>query len=222
MDPPGKEARYAFEARPGEQFFFRVLAASLGSSLAPVLKVLDEGGHSLAQSRPAPDADLTWVAPAEGAYTLTVTDAQGRGGLDFPYQLELGAPQPCFRGSMSEHTFRLEAGQSLEFAVNVSRPKYYEGLVNLTVIGLPPGVVGTPGPIPPEGGKVMVTLSAAEGANPASQPFQVAIVLPNLAVPQVVLVKAPVTGKYAAPGELLINETDQLWVTVLPPSAPKR
>jgi hypothetical protein len=216
--PSANEMRYGFATRQGEQYYFKLHPNSQGATVAPVLRVLDEAGHTYAQSRPAAEPELVWTAPAEGLFTIAVTSARGQGGGVCMYDLELGQPQPAFTGSTPEHTFRLQPGKSAEFTVSLVRPKFYEGPVTVTVIGLPDGVTGTAGPIPPEGGRVTVTLNAAAEAKPANQPFRVAVVAPNLAVPQVTVLTAPLKGRYAAAGELLLNETEHLWVTVLPAS----
>ena len=220
INPAGEEDRYTFTARKGERFSFRAKAGSLGSPLAAVLRVQDASGFLQAQPTAALDPELSWVAPADGAHILTITDASGKGGSEYAYVLELGDARPDFAATVGGHTFRVEPGKTVELPVTASRPKFYQGPVNVVVSGLPDGVTTAPAPVSPDSDEVKLTLSAAANAPPANQPFQVVIIATDPTAPQASAARAAVHGQNAAPGELLLNETDQLWLTVLPQAPP--
>jgi hypothetical protein len=220
IDPPGAQDCYVFAARQGEQFSLALQAASIGSPLAGVLKVLDEAGNSLTQSAPAADPQLSWSAPADGDYTLVIADAHRRGGPAFAYQLELSPPGLYVGATLSDHAFRLLPGATVQVPVTVARPKHDEALLYLVVLGLPDGVTAGPGLVLPEGGEVRILLSASAEAQPANQPFRIVLASPNPMVRPGNTALADWSPRYAAPGQLLSNQTDQIWLTVLPKPAP--
>jgi hypothetical protein len=220
IDPPGEQDRYVFAARQGQQFPLALQAASLGSPLAAVLKVLDEAGNALIESAPAADPQLNWTAPADGDYTLVIADAYSRGGPAYAYQLELGPPRLHVAATVSAHAFRLQPGATVEVPVTVTRPKRIQNLLLLVVLDLPEGVTAGPGLVPPEGGEVRILLTASAEARPANQPFRIVLTSPDPMVTPGNTALAGWPPRYAAPGQLLTNQTDQIWLTVPPKPAP--
>lgn len=216
ISPTGDEDRFGFLATREEVYRFAARAGSLESPLAPVLRVLDGAGNILAASAPSPDPALEWVAPADGAYTLVIADARGEGGPDFRYELETFAPEPRLLAEVDEHTFRLRPGESVSFEVRLQRPETHRGVVTVMATGLPGDVTGAGGVIAPDGATVRLHLTAAPNARPSNQPFRVVLVDPAVVPPRVLIAQAPLRGRFAPPGTLLRNETDALWLTVLP------
>ncbi len=208
----GGERRYRFAARAQEEFYVRVRAVG---ALYPQVRIRDEAGNVIKTADPSLKGELTWVAPADGAYSLVVTDVQRRGGPDFGYELECGMPLPHWEVVADTHAVRVSPGERTSLTVRISRPRYDRGFLTLAVMGLPEDVVAAPGPVPEEGGAVRVELSAAAGAKPCNQPFQIVLMAVPSPMPHLALARAPIRGQFSAPGRLLINETDQIWLTVL-------
>lgn len=213
---PAQEDRYYFEARRNQSYRFRLKAGSLGSPLAGVLRLINEQGEVAAQSAPAPDPELTWIAPDNGVVILAITDVQGRGGPTYAYELDAAPAAPHVAAEVHPHTLRLRPGQTADLIAVVSRPDRSTAVPILLAAGLPPGVTAAPTPVPPERDQVSVTLRADREAPPTNAPFQLILVSTDPAAPQGGPASAPVQGRHAAPGELLLNRIDQLWVTVLP------
>ncbi len=91
---PGDVDSYRFEGKAGQELVFQVVAASLGSQLKSVLVLRDAMGRELAragQYSRKPDAVLTIKLPADGKYTISVSDLGKRGGMSFFYRLHAGA-----------------------------------------------------------------------------------------------------------------------------------
>jgi len=216
----GEQDRYVFAARAGQQFPITLKAASLGSPLAAVLKVLDEAGNALVESAPAGDPQLNWTAPADGDYILVITDAYWRGGSAYAYQLELGPPRLHVAATVSAHAFQLQPGATVPVPVAVTRPKQPQPLLILTLLDLPEGVTAGSGLVPPQGDEVRILLTASAEAQPANQPFRIALVSPDPMVTPGITAVANWPPRYAAPGQLLTNQTDRIWLTVLPKPAP--
>lgn len=208
----GGERRYRFGARAQEQFYVRVRAVG---ALYPQVRIRDEVGNVIKTADPSSKGELTWVAPGDGTYSLVITDLQGRGGPDFGYELECGVPVPHWVVGVDTHAVRVSPGERMSLDVRISRPKYDRGFLTLVATGLPEDVVAACGPVPEQGGVVKVELSAAADAKPCNQPFQVLLMAVPAPVPHFVSAKAPIRGRFTAPGRLLINETDQLWLTVI-------
>lgn len=90
----GESDRFAFRASRGDRFELRVLARTLRSPLDPVLVVRDAAGKELAANDDANglDARVRFSAPADGEFSVVVSDQLGRGGAGFIYRVELDAP----------------------------------------------------------------------------------------------------------------------------------
>ena len=85
ISPEGRVIHYSFMAHQNEQFRFVAKAGSIGSPLAPVVRVLAPDRTVLAESLPGADAELVWIAPSDGEHLLAVTDAEGRGRTTYAF-----------------------------------------------------------------------------------------------------------------------------------------
>jgi hypothetical protein len=220
IDPRGSEVDYGFNAQGQQRFFFRVRAASIGSTLVPTLQILDAERNPLADASPGGDPELLWTAPADGYYLVAVSGAQGRGGAVAPFQLEVQAPQPYFRAVVPAHTFRIEPGGTNVITVALIRAPNAEIVLHAMALGLPVGVQAPPQAAPAETTKLRLVLTADPDAKPANQPFRISLIRVGHVPPQTDLARVELRGRYAPPGALLINETDQFWLTVLPKPPP--
>ena len=85
---------FKFNAKQGEQVSIEVVAQRLGSSLDPVLRLLDKNGREIAycddDARVGKDSRLRWRIPATGAYLVEVRDINYGGGPAFYYRLRVG------------------------------------------------------------------------------------------------------------------------------------
>ncbi len=116
MGWPGDTDRYNFDARGGEELVFQTVAAVLGSEFRAVLSVEDAQGKQVARSGDAsrrPDTVLIFKVPADGKYSLTVTDLARAGGRNYFYRVHAG-PLPYVE---SVYPLGIRAGASLDVAV---------------------------------------------------------------------------------------------------------
>lgn len=93
ISKPGDFDHFAFEARGGRAIVFEVVAKALGSSIRPVLSILDESGRTLATAGPTDDAGnpvLIFPAPRDGRYLLAVADADYGGSENHFYRIRSG------------------------------------------------------------------------------------------------------------------------------------
>lgn len=84
---------YEFEARPGQEMVFEVVAAPLQSTLDASLELLDADGTALARNKDyhnRPDPLLTYKFTRAGRYFVRVSDAFNRSGKRNFYRLNMG------------------------------------------------------------------------------------------------------------------------------------
>src|SRR5207302_4039060 len=83
LDQPDMEARHSFEWKKGDVWSLTLEAKRIGSPLDVALAVLGPVGKELARNDDLPgttDAGLAFTVPADGTYTLVVSDMAGKCG----------------------------------------------------------------------------------------------------------------------------------------------
>jgi hypothetical protein len=91
---PGDKDSFRFEGNAGEEIVFDVQASKLGSKLSSLLALSDSSGKKLAESDAnddRSDATMHFKLPEGGQYTVTITDRDRGGGMDYFYRLDAGA-----------------------------------------------------------------------------------------------------------------------------------
>lgn len=216
INPGGDEDRFSFVARREEVHRYRVRKVNPESEFLPVVRVLT-AGEVVAESPPGLDSTLEWTAPADGTYTLAVADARGAGGPDFAYELESAPPEPRVAAVTRQHTFTLAPGGRLAVPIAISRPDTHRGVLIVTATGLPADVNTGSAVLAPDADTVVLELKAADDARRFSGPFRLLVLDPVSSPPRTFPVTAPLQGRHAPPGGLLVNETDTFWLTVRRP-----
>jgi hypothetical protein len=228
LERPGQEDRYQFAATKDAALVLAVTGRRQGSEIDPWLKIRDAEGKELA----ANDDDggsleprLAWTAPADGTYTAVVGDVTQRGGPEFFYRLIVAPATPSVSAAIGAHAFKVEAGKSIEIKPTVSPVHGFKTKLKLGVLGLPGGVSAAEVEVPEAGGEVTVSVAAEASAAATATPIR--LVLREVEGGR----EYPVVYSMASTGEnngvpqgyqqLLINSTDQLWLTVAAaPAAP--
>jgi hypothetical protein len=93
ISSPGRVDTFQFQGKVGEELVFETVASELGSQLRSILTLRDSNGKILARAgeyQRRPDAVLTAKLPADGTYTVSITDLEKRGGGGFFYRLNAG------------------------------------------------------------------------------------------------------------------------------------
>ncbi|HNU51177.1 MAG TPA: hypothetical protein PKJ98_09810 [Verrucomicrobiota bacterium] len=216
VTPPGREILYEFQARQSEQYRFVARVGSIGSPLQPVLRVLDAARQPLAEASPAPDPVLTWIAPSTDMYYLLLTDRRGEGGPLHTCQIEVDRPRNTFQTRLPAHAFRVMPGETRRLTVTVLRPPGSEDFLTLTAMGLPEGVSAAPVQVPPEEVIVPLEFVASQNARPDNRPFRVLCTRTTDVPPAFATARFSLEPRHAQPAQLLVRESDQPWLTVLP------
>jgi hypothetical protein len=166
---------YAFEAKAGERFTFRVVARDCQSGIDSNLRILNAKGERLAENDDARDRFIhadslieNWAAPAGGRYAIEVRDLHARGGPGFVYFLEVTRSRPSFTLELDTDKTLLAPGTAAALFARVTRENGFAGEVQLGVEGLPPGVTATCGRILADGKDGCILLQAAPGAKPCA------------------------------------------------------
>lgn len=221
IDPTADVDRFRFKAKKGERLIFRLHSVRLGFPLDGVIGVEDDSGKSLARSEPnrvASDPELAWTVPQDGAYVVSLTDLIHRGNSNYVYRLELCHPTPDFKVAVENDAYRVEPGKSVSMKVTLTRSDALTDKIVVAAENLPAGVAATSAEAS-KSGELHLTLSAAPDAKPVNQPFRVLAILLHPQTPQMRTGTAGVKAQNSR--HLLITETEQIWLTVLPGPPPQ-
>ena len=148
ISQPGQVDNWRVALAKGEQLKLAIHAATLGSMLDAVLAVADETGKELATNDDTgngqTDSSLSFTAPTDGRYKLTVRDSfASRGGERFAYRLyaELtDEPQPDFELRLPVDALTVTRGADVKLKVSTIRKNKFQGPITLEMDGLPDGV----------------------------------------------------------------------------------
>jgi hypothetical protein len=85
---------FTFKAKKNEQLSFELFARRIGSTLDPIVRLLDSKGrehiYSLQTSEPNGDGRFRFKAPESGNYTIQLRDVSYHGGPNYFYRLRFG------------------------------------------------------------------------------------------------------------------------------------
>ena len=152
MDAPGDRDWYRFKAAKGQDLAIEVLARRLRSPLDPTLALHGPDGNKIADNDDAdgPDSRLDFKPPADGEYTLVVTDHLGAGGESFAYRVEIRpvAPSlalsvPVFKKDTQDYqAAAVPRGNRFAILLAAKRDNF-SGALRAALDGLPAGVKAT-------------------------------------------------------------------------------
>lgn len=146
---PGDVDVFQFQLAKGDKRLIRIEADAIGSPLDPVLRIFDESGKVLNESRTgksgADPAEIAFTAPVDGNYRVEVRDLYKHGGERYVYRLRIAAIEPDFFLSLAADQFTMNAGESLEIPVTINKVNGFNQPVELRALDLPPGVTSEPG-----------------------------------------------------------------------------
>jgi hypothetical protein len=141
---PGGADVWRVKLKKGMPYRFDLLAQRAGSPLCGVIAVSTTSHEAVQRSTsvPAKDPQLTFTPPADGVYTLTVSERfRTRGGPEFVYRLRvLEQPAADFRLTLPVETLNVPRGGTAKLTVGVERLGTFRGPIEIALDGLPPGV----------------------------------------------------------------------------------
>ncbi|MDR3403436.1 MAG: hypothetical protein P4L99_13140 [Chthoniobacter sp.] len=221
IERSGDEDRFAFTAEKQKIYECNLLGARSGSPLDAWLKIENKDGKQLTRADDTAgsrEPHLVWTAPSGGTFYLAVGDVTHHGGPDFLYHLQIAEAAPSVAGSAANHAFTVAAGKTGEIKATVKGANGFKAKLKLAAKNLPEGVTAPEVDVPEKGGDVTLKLTAEASAAAASQPIQVVLREVESGAEHPVIYSMIATGENnGVPQgytELVINSTDQLWLTV--------
>jgi hypothetical protein len=183
----GEVDRFRFEGRTGQEIVAEVEARRLGTPLDSLLRITDASGRVVAWNDDHPDPAAGLVThqadsyvhaklPADGAYFVTVADAQGHGGPAFAYRLRLGTPRPDFTVLVTPASINIPATGLAEITVHAVRRDGFTGPIELSLRDAPRGFVLGGRWIPAGVDKVRMTLAGRPQGRRRGEPIPLRIV----------------------------------------------
>ncbi len=89
------------------------------------------------------DSYLLFTPPADGEYVVRLTDARGQQGEDYAYRLMIHPPRPDFRVAMNPEHPNVPKGGAVTVDVSCDRFDGFDGEIEVSLEGLPPGFTAT-------------------------------------------------------------------------------
>lgn len=173
IEKPGDYDCFTFEAKKGTKYRVEVFARNvLRSPLDAVLNVFNPKHATLTSSddsRGRIDPYLEFDAKEDGNHTVRIYDHLRGGGPTYAYRIEVSIPSPAVNLTLKElrrdeaEMISVPIGGTTAMVVSATRDRY-NGVVNLTLDGLPEGVTATTFPMPAGRPEVPVLLTAAADA----------------------------------------------------------
>lgn len=179
LDTPGDIDRYQFSTTKGQKLRIHTVSRTLGSEIDPRIRILTSDGKSLSEQDDegnSADPSFSWAAPADGTYTIELTDRFTAFGPHHFYSLVIEPELPGFEISVAANRFTLDRTKPLEIPVTINRIAGLNVPIQFTVEGLPAGVTLEAAESKPEGDsakKVTLKLSVAADAAAARGPIQI-------------------------------------------------
>lgn len=188
--PPGPDDDTVFESNEGQRVAYFDTSTEAHAVDTPVYKVKiyppgtqlspnglplvrlyyrnDDGGPGYGK-----DSAVHFTPSADGEYLVRLTDVRGMGGDGFAYRLNIREPMPDFRLSMNPTNPNIPAGGSIPVTVTALRQDGFDGPIEVSFEGLPPGIKATKGTIAAKQLRTTVLLSAKDdGKLDAAVPFR--------------------------------------------------
>ena len=183
---PGAIQEWKVELKKTIRYSFDVQARRFDSPLCAVIAILDASGKEAAraESDTVQDPTLAFQPPADGTYTVRVTERfRSRGGANFVYRLrvvdaasepagfKLVVPFPVQNQGPPPDAVSVLRGANTKVRVNTERSGGFTGPIELNVSGLPAGVTCKPAIIPANQNTVELVLEATAKAPLATVPL---------------------------------------------------
>lgn len=143
LDQRFGEDRYQIVGKKGDLWTVAVSSEKTGSLVDAALTIYDLEGKQLARNddqTDSTDAEIEFTVPADGEYTVSVTDVASQSGTRAAtYHLSVQPAAPDFRLSVPE-LLNAPLGGKATLAVKVTRRGGFNDAIDVVLTGLPVGV----------------------------------------------------------------------------------
>ncbi len=151
VDQPGEEDWYRFEGRAGQIVVLDVVARRAGSPLDSVVRLWDGAGNLIAWNDDysekeghlfltggvqthAADSRVRQVLQADGAYAVSIVDAQRGAGPAYFYNLRVSQPLHDFALSFVPSSMVVPSGGRVMLTVHAFRQDRFDGEIELEML----------------------------------------------------------------------------------------
>ena len=179
LSKPGESDLFRFRGKKGMRFAAMLAARRDGSPLDGVLTLFDPDGRQIAQADDTSrtinvglipqqtDPDLVTELPADGIYTLKVSELNKEGGVDYRYRLRIGPEEPDFNVYTTSSMVSMPPGQMASVKLLIERTGGFSGPITIVP---DKDAVPTPRVIPADASSFSLPLrnSARKAAPPRS------------------------------------------------------
>ncbi len=229
--PAGDIDRFKLILQKGETVEIRVQASALGSPLDAWAAIEDSKGKELTRNDDADnsrDPRIEFQAPESGDYFIVIGSLTHQGGPSYRYRLSAHTLAPDYGLTSAAESFAIEPGATNTLKLAFQRLRGFTNELTLKAENLPESVSALTVKLPEKSGEVSLTLIAQTNAAPFNGPFQIsARDNPSQTERHVRFEMVSRTENNGVPGgysKLLVESTDQLWLTVKPakPSEAKK
>ena len=222
IEKTGDQDRFRFAGKKSEKFLLEIQSAALGFPLDAQLGIEDQKGRELAKNDDGAGVDpkLEWTAPEDGPFVATIGNTLHRGGTNYLYRFSIRRAAPTITMNVSETAFTITPGQTKELKVAVKCLHGFQSKLALSVRDLPQGLAVEPVDVPENGGDIKLKIVASAEAKAFSGPIRIAATEEKSRKEYwAVADLTSSTVDNGVPGgfnKLVIESTDQFWLTVLP------
>jgi hypothetical protein len=218
-----QEDRFPFAAARGDTIAVRVDAASFGSPLDAWVRIEDTRGRELARSDDhsgSPDPQLEWKAPSEGSVVVVIGSVTHRGGDDYCYRLAVDRALPAIDVVLSSSSLVLREASTNVVKFEVKRLRGHTNDTEISIQGLPPCITSTATNLPLKSGTFSLPLTVEENGCRFNGPVHV-ILKDHVTGEQSRVPFKLTTGGETGYSTLLVNQSDDFWLTLGPKSEKK-
>lgn len=181
---PGDTDAFSFEGVAGDEIVAEVYARRLDSPLDSVLQLLSPDGERLALNDDYKDPEMGLIThhadsyvrvelPADGTYTVLLSDAQQAGSMAHAYRLHLRPARPDFALRLVPSTINVGPGRSTQVKIHALRKDGFEGPIDVALAEAPEGFTMAGTRIEADEEAVEARVSAPGGAQRQVTPIRV-------------------------------------------------
>lgn len=166
---------FNFTGRAGDDVVVEVHARRLKSPLDSLLRLVGPDGEVLASNDDREDPEqglmthhadsyLQFRLPADGQYTVALSDVQSHGGAEYAYRLSVGSARPDFALRVTPSSAGLRPGRTATVTVHAYRKEGFSGDIALSLVDAPEGYSMQAETIPAESDAQDVAVTCSRAA----------------------------------------------------------
>ncbi len=140
---PGQKQFFSFDAKTGNHYRVKAMAREFGSDLDPTLAIYDSKSKELVKLDDAGDVRdpiVNWVCPADGTYTIGVSDFHRTGGSRHRHLTTVEQVKPSFTLSVASEMFETSVNREVEIPIQILREAGFAGVISVALDGNPGAV----------------------------------------------------------------------------------